>query len=304
MNATPPSAEFHTLKPWRFAWDWSLAVAPVMASITLCERIDFRFYPLAILIHGHSFLRLMNLGHEGIHGLLAPNRKLNDFLSRYLCLFPIFVSHSRFKTLHMLHHRFLNDPLDPDYFQFKMFPARLGAWLRSFTLERLKLRYTRDYVNYFTEIPDRLSKLQGKRGGLATIRSDFLAFCFFWTFALTVLALTGLIVPFVIYWILPAMLTLPWIRMVTALQHGGFPRNHIQSRSVLGRGLLFRFLFPVHLNFHGEHHLNPGVPHYNLPQFAKFVESSELEPKPVRVTLHENFGALFSAPSSASFPDS
>ncbi|MBK7892190.1 MAG: fatty acid desaturase [Bdellovibrionales bacterium] len=66
----------------------------------------------------------------------------------------------------------------------------------------------------------------------------------------------------------------------------------------------FRFLFPVHLNFHGEHHLNPGVPHYNLPQFAKFVESSELEPKPVRVTLHENFGALFSAPSSAPFPDS
>lgn len=304
MNATPPSAEFHALKPWRFAWDWSLAIVPSMASIILCEHVDFRFYPLAIVINGHSFFRLLNLGHEGIHGLLAPNRRLNDFFSRYLCLLPIFVSHSRFKTLHMLHHRFLNHALDPDHFQFEMFPTRFDAWLRNFALDRIKLRYTRDYVNYFTELPDRLRQHQGKSGGMPATQSDFSAFCFFWIFILTILTLTGLIVPFVLYWIVPAMSALPWIRMVTALQHGGFPENHIQSRSVRGRGPFFRFLFPVHLNFHGEHHLNPGVPHYNLPQFAKFVEISDLQPKPVRVTLHENFRALFSVPSRASSPDS
>ncbi|MBL7689508.1 MAG: fatty acid desaturase [Bdellovibrionaceae bacterium] len=304
MNANLSSAEFYTLKPWHFALDWGLAVVPIVVVIALCESFDFRFYPLALLVNGHSFVRLMNLGHEGIHGLLAPNRQFNDFLSRYLCLFPIFVSHSRFKTLHMLHHRLLNDRLDPDGFQFKRFPIRFGAWLHDFILDRLKLRYTRDYVNYFTEFPDRLRRLQGKSRGLPTIRSDFLAFSLFWILALTVLIASGLIVSFVLYWIFPVMSALPWIRMVTALQHGGFPENHIQSRSVQGHGPFFRFLFPVHLNFHGEHHLNPGVPHYNLPHFAKLIEDSDVEPKPVRVTLRENFRALFSAPSNASFRDS
>lgn len=55
--------------------------------------------------------------HEGVHGSIAQNRRLNDFIGR-LGAIPVFVLYDRFVLHHLLHHRHTNDPeSDPDFWQ-------------------------------------------------------------------------------------------------------------------------------------------------------------------------------------------
>lgn len=65
--------------------------------------------------------RLATLTHEAAHYILFKNRKLNEFASEWLCMFPIFGTTHNYRVQHQGHHQYPNDPdKDPDWTQMRL----------------------------------------------------------------------------------------------------------------------------------------------------------------------------------------
>ena len=89
-------------------------------------------FVLAIVLIGAGQHQLSGLSHEGAHHILFRNRVLNEFVSDWFCLFPLFSSTHHYRLQHLAHHQFVNDPQrDPDVSQLQT----SGHWL-SFPLTR------------------------------------------------------------------------------------------------------------------------------------------------------------------------
>ena len=66
------------------------------------------------------------VAHEASHYLLFRNRILNELVSDWLCLFPMWSSTHHYRLQHLAHHQFVNDPeRDPDISQLQT----SGHWL-------------------------------------------------------------------------------------------------------------------------------------------------------------------------------
>jgi len=89
-------------------------------------------FALAIVLVGAGQHQLSGLAHEGVHHILFKNRLLNEFVSDWFCLFPLFSSTHHYRLQHLAHHQFVNDPdRDPDVSQLQT----SGHWL-SFPVTR------------------------------------------------------------------------------------------------------------------------------------------------------------------------
>jgi fatty acid desaturase len=81
---------------------------------------------LAVILVGAGQHQLAGLAHEASHHTLVRHRLLNDLLSDWLCMFPLFSSTHHYRLQHLAHHQFVNDPdLDPDVSQLR----ESGHWL-------------------------------------------------------------------------------------------------------------------------------------------------------------------------------
>lgn len=89
---------------------------------------------LAIVLVGAGQHRLVTLTHEAGHYMLFRSRLLNEFVSDWFCMFPMFSNTHDYRLQHLAHHQFVNDPeRDPDVaqmtssghrYEFPMTPAR------------------------------------------------------------------------------------------------------------------------------------------------------------------------------------
>ncbi|HEV8715547.1 MAG TPA: fatty acid desaturase [Candidatus Binatia bacterium] len=94
----------HALSPW-----WNVPVV-ILAAIAV----------------GASQHQLAGATHEATHYILFRNPLLNELVSDWLCLFPLFSSTYMFRLHHLAHHQYINDPeRDPDFSQLR----RSGHWL-------------------------------------------------------------------------------------------------------------------------------------------------------------------------------
>jgi fatty acid desaturase len=82
---------------------------------------------LAIILVGAGQHQLTGLAHEASHHILFRHRLLNDLVSDWLCMYPLFSSTHHYRLQHIAHHQFVNDPVrDPDISQLQT----SGHWLR------------------------------------------------------------------------------------------------------------------------------------------------------------------------------
>lgn len=93
---------------------------------------------VAIVLIGAGQHQLTGLAHEASHHILLRNRLLNDLVSDWFCMFPMFSSTHHYRLQHLAHHQFVNDPVrDPDVSQLQT----SGHWL-NFPIERSKFLWT------------------------------------------------------------------------------------------------------------------------------------------------------------------
>lgn len=252
---------------WRIIFSYFI----LALTIYICEAISFWFYPLAVLIIGNTYYSLALLGHEAAHGLLHRNTKLNRFLGSYFCHFPVFVSHTQYTLNHLRHHRNLGKPEDPDIFIYQNSYRSLSHWLIVSIRNILNFSTIRNYTAYFNGVPQ---FLMGKYP--FKMKTDIPALLTIWTILIATVLTANLVKEFVLYWMIPLTVLLPWFFAGNSYQH------YTETGPVIGRTytILFKnrwlqeFLFPLNINYHEIHHQCPDIPYYLLPKHYVETENS------------------------------
>lgn len=295
QDATSSYQELQILSSWRGLAPCFFSWLTIAAAITMTAQFPL-IYPLAILIIANRILALFLLSHEAVHALLTPHRRLNDFVGRYLCAFPVGISFQQWRSKHLLHHRFLGSDLDPDLIIYSELFKTWRHLFRVFFSGRVSVTL----LIYFTPVDRILSKLGIKIPYLSMIESlsekdrrtigfgknDFLAYFIFHSIVAIGVISQGAAWPFVQYWIVPHLLVQLYFPIWSHLQHGAIfsdPLFDRRSRSINSPLWIMPFVMPINVRFHLEHHLYPFIPHYRLAAVAERVEND-----PVYRDRHES----------------
>lgn len=110
---------YHFYDAWGLSWLWLI---PATA--------------LAIVLVGIGQHRLVMMGHEASHYLLFRNVNVNELMSNWFCMYPVWSMTYNYRLQHMAHHQHTNDPkLDPDMLYMNLtgqrfhYPMPLGKFL-------------------------------------------------------------------------------------------------------------------------------------------------------------------------------
>jgi fatty acid desaturase len=268
----------YPIKFWRSLWDILACWMVIGACIGLCIWGSWWFYPVALVVIANRLLALSLVCHEGLHGTLSHHRRWNDFLGRYFCAYPTLISFSRYRRLHLLHHGALSGKnWDPDRHLYSDFPVRPGAYFSDLFWRVITFKNSWSFMQYYTDIPE-LMKIRG--WSLAPSRlhksSDWKSFLLFQVVMVGIVVVFHWEYEFILFYWLPIILVMqPYVILMGGLQHGPVRHSEVSggpSRTIVGSGWYMWLALPLNINYHGEHHHNPEVPHYHLKKYSEDLE--------------------------------
>jgi fatty acid desaturase len=229
--------------------------------------ILFGFLAMGVIQHN-----LATFVHEAAHMNLFTNRKMNDFFGHLLCSAPLLSFLKDYRYFHFEHHRHTGKfDKDPE--------------LKFYRAMGLKPQYNspKEVIAVFLNDLSGLSYLRGliyvlkffseRRKEGVIEKPNFLENLLVLSWLTVVPYLMwklGLLVPFVIFWLLPVVTLTPLL-----LRWHSFG-EHIREKLGCASGntvthklsfLTTLFLYPINSSFHLEHHLYPQIPWYSLKDF-------------------------------------
>src|SRR6201992_3378075 len=116
---------------WRGLWLVAHAWGSIIAGVALVT-----IWPnpvtwlLAVMIVGTRQLGLAILMHEAAHGGLHGNKTINGFVWQWLCAVPVGADLASYRSYHLQHHRFTQQPEDPDLSLSAPFPISQESYRR------------------------------------------------------------------------------------------------------------------------------------------------------------------------------
>ncbi len=215
-------------------------------------------YVLAVMLIGARQLGLAILMHDAAHGALHSNMKVNNWVGEWLCAAPVGARLASYREYHLKHHRFTEQPEDPDLSLSAPFPI---------TRKSLWRKIVRDLTGQ-TFLKQRTAQLFGGRKPGEVVNGSTAHFLLTNAILFAGLALAGY------WWAYPALWIVPmatWFPLVTRLrniaEHAVVntredPFSH--ARTTLANVLERLFIAPYWVHFHGEHHVFMHVPCYRL----------------------------------------
>lgn len=264
----------YPIKPWRPFYDIAVSWSVIIFACWLTLGISWWLYPITFILIANRILALSLICHEGLHRTLHTDGKWNDFLGRYLCAFPTFISFSKYRRLHLLHHSAVGSNYwDPDRHLYDSYPVKFWGFLFRLIGRVLTLRTAYDFILYYTEYPEAVRQKRMSDGSLFifSARSDFIGFLTFQIALFAIVISTGTLGYFAAFYLAPLiLLTQPYVMLMGGIQHGPAGRQGDNvSRTVAGSKLYMWLLLPLDINFHAEHHRDPNIPHYWLKQRSR-----------------------------------
>lgn len=283
---------------WLVVHAW-VAVAIIIA-VTLWIGHWLAWIPAVLLLGGRQ-LGLAILIHEAAHGLLHPDRRTNNFMGEWLTGAAVGSDLQSYRAYHLTHHRFTQQPEDPDLGLSKPFPTSRASLLRkvirdltgqTFLKQRsaqfaLAWRGVRAMLAGGSEDTGKRDAAAGtpfNRQGAAGINgpaeaSDAGAIAVaktvgrFLAVQAVLLALSLLLygwTPFLLWLVALATSFQLALRIRNIAEHActstgstdPFSHARTTAASLTERALVA----PYWVNYHAEHHLVMGVPCYRLPR--------------------------------------
>jgi fatty acid desaturase len=214
----------------------------------------------ATLLHGAVLVFLFAPLHETIHRTAFRSRWLNDAVG-WICGAVLVLPPEYFRAFHFTHHRWTQDPAqDPELATPK--PASLGAWLLCVSgLPYWRAQVTGLVMHARGRTPEPF--LAG-RAGLRVVQEAQLLLCTYVAIAgLSVITESTLALT---YWVIPALVGQPLLRLYLLAEHTGcplVPDMLANTRTTLTNAVV-RF-FAWNMPYHTEHHAFPSVPFHRLP---------------------------------------
>ena len=294
---------------WLWQWSW---IAGFIAT------------PIAIALVGGRQLGLSILMHEAAHGLLHPNRKINNFVGEWFGGAATGSDLQAYRAYHLTHHRFTQQEEDPDLGLSAPFPTTKASMkrkiIRDLTAQtffkqrssqfakawlglKALLRGERDQAGSKRDTSAGRALNNSARAGIGAetasvdgsiITAKTVGRFLFVHFVVLIISLATLgIVPFLI-WIAALMTSFQLIlRIRNIAEHactttgGNDPFTH--ARTTYASWWERMTLAPYWVNFHSEHHLFMGVPCYNLAKANGLLIEKGYGP---RMTLAKGYGEI------------
>jgi fatty acid desaturase len=220
----------------------------------------------AMLLHGIVLDFLFCAEHEAIHRTAFATRWLCD-LTAWVCGALLLLPPRYFRLYHFAHHRFTQDPeRDPELAQPPA--ATLAAYLWRVTgmpywWDRLRvtLRHARGRI---TE-----SFVPAAQAGAVVREARILCACYLAVIAVSVYLERA---DALIYWLLPALLGQPLLRLFLLAEHSGCALTaDMAANTRTTRSLAAVRLLAWRMPYHAEHHCFPSVPFHALPRLNALV---------------------------------
>jgi len=214
----------------------------------------------AMLLHGIVQVSLFAPLHESTHLTAFRARWLNDVVAGTIG-FVHFLPAVCFRCFHLAHHRFTQDPeRDPELQTPK--PTTIQEYLRhasgiDYWYDRFVelMRHAAGHVDESWVPAQERSRVSSEARWHLTayLLVTVAVLGFGWTLPL-------------FYWLLPALLGQPFLRLYLLAEHTSCPQERdptANTRTTLTNPLV-RFLM-WNMPYHAEHHTAPGVPFHALP---------------------------------------
>ena len=259
---------------WLVAHAWG-TIAGSVALVTIWPNP--LTWLIAVMIVGTRQLGLAILMHEAAHGGLHANKAINEFVGQWLCAVPVGADLASYRSYHLQHHRFTQQPEDPDLSLSAPFPISKESYRRkairdltgqTFVKQRLPLFLSLFRPATGDEPIDHESFVSTGREKMARFLGlNALLFVLFW--------LCGAGIWFVGVWLI-AMAT--WLSLVTRIRNiaehactstGQDPFSH--ARTTLANPIERALIAPYWVNYHAEHHLFMYLPCYRLPEAHRLL---------------------------------
>ena len=77
---------------------------------------------IAVMVVGARQLGLAILMHEAAHGGIHTNKAINEWVGQWLCAVPVGADLASYRSYHLQHHKFTQQPEDPDLSLSAPFP--------------------------------------------------------------------------------------------------------------------------------------------------------------------------------------
>jgi len=251
----------------RSSWFGLALVAHAWALILAAGALFLAFpnpvtYVVAVIVIGARQLGLAILMHDAAHAALHPNLAVNDAIGEWLCAAPVGADLVRYRPYHLKHHRFTEQPEDPDLALSAPFPiSRTSLWRK----------IARDLTGQ-TFFKQRIAPLLAprRRGARAVVNEGGRRFLIVNAGLAAVCAAGGVWWAYLALWIVPMATWLPLVtRLRNIAEHACVPRSddpfrHARTtRASWIEGLL---IAPYWVNYHAEHHVFMHLPCWSLPK--------------------------------------
>ena len=275
----------------RHSKDWKnyLAIFSIWSQIMFGFLI-FSVWPgvisffFAALIIGTRQFALVIMMHDGAHNLISKNKKLNDFISQWLCAYPMMTETLNYRKYHLQHHKHTETNLDPDKSLTDPFPITKASFSRKIFRDLTGIAGLRRYFGYFHSAWGLNENTLF--GHLKHFFSKLYGFLICQLVIFTVLVLFNIPWLYLLLWWVPKLTVFSlFYRLRNIAEHactsGHDDFNH--TRTTLSPRFIRYFIAPLNVNYHLEHHLFMFCPWYNLPkahQMLKdknFYEELEIE---------------------------
>ena len=244
--------EYHQRDELSTVW-WLLALVADYTIIAFAFLIAYLWswpaYPFSVMLLGIAQHRIAILGHDGAHGLICRNKKLNYWLAQLFCFWPLLIDIKSYRKFHFEHHKNTGDEnLDPEL-QLKHDRYQLPK-TRKQLIGRFLFDLCGGSIAEFLEVAIYI----GRRGNPLWAASFPLLTCY-----LSFLA--GHPEFFVLFMISKPTSFWAVFRLRVFTEHVGVPGTHRIQLS-----LWQRLLFAPHNTWmHWEHHAYPQVAFSQLP---------------------------------------
>jgi fatty acid desaturase len=237
------------------------AAALAMAGWLVALTSNSVWFVLALWVYGVVLVFLFAPLHESIHRTAFRSRWLNTLVAS-VCGFLLVLPPRYFRSFHLRHHRYTQDPeRDPELTQPAAVNWRTYLWRVSglpYWWERVgaTIRHAQGRVD------ESFIDEKSRAAIVAEARSYLLAY------GLVAVLSAFMQTPVVLwYWLLPAILGQPFLRLYLMAEHGGCPRvsDMLRNSRTTQSNALIRWL-AWNMPYHAEHHRYAAIPFHALPE--------------------------------------
>ncbi len=243
------------------------AAALAVTTWLLISTANSAWFVLALWAHGALLVFLFAPLHESVHRTAFRSRWLNTLVAS-ACGFLLVLPPRYFRLFHLEHHRYTRDPeRDPELAQPEAADWNTYLWRVSglpYWFERVctTIRHAQGRVD------ESFIDESSRTAIVAEARSYLVAYAL-------VAVLSMLVQSSAVfwYWLLPAFLGQPLLRLYLMAEHGGCPRvsELLRNSRTTRSNALIRWL-TWNMPHHAEHHRFTAIPFHALPKTHAFLK--------------------------------